>query len=294
MVTFRCPRPSATPCACRPRRSRTRARRSRSGRRGRSDFDVDLVATLGPEEGLGELVAAASWSRPSAGVAAFRHPLARDAIYDDVPWLRRRALHRELAAALEERGHDGARDRGALACRARHGSRADGAPAGDRRACVDARLPRCDTVGRQALDLWPEGERSAERIAVVERHARYAELAADLGEAARAQREVVAARRAEGAGRALADAERRIAGIYALQGDRERALTRAVSPRRRSPRTACPATRRPSGWSPPGICRAPESTRRQQRPLGSPARRRSAPSVPTCGPGPWGWRASRP
>ncbi|MGH2906665.1 MAG: response regulator transcription factor, partial [Solirubrobacterales bacterium] len=39
-----------------------------------------------------------------------------------------------------------------------------------------------------------------------------------------AQREVVAARRVEGSGRALADAERRIAGIYALQGDRPRAM----------------------------------------------------------------------
>jgi tetratricopeptide (TPR) repeat protein len=35
---------------------------------------------------------------------------------------------------------------------------------------------------------------------------------------------VIAARRGEDAGRALADAERRIAGTYALQGDRRRAL----------------------------------------------------------------------
>ena len=79
-------------------------------------------------------------------------------------------------------------------------------------------------LGRQALDLWPEGERGAERLEVVERYALHAELAGDLNEAARAQREVVAARRAAGAGSALADAERRIAGIYALNGDRERAL----------------------------------------------------------------------
>ena len=58
----------------------------------------------------------------------------------------------------------------------------------------------------------------------VERYAVHAQLAGELSEAARAQREVVAARQAAGAGRALADAERRIAGIYALQGDRGRAL----------------------------------------------------------------------
>jgi DNA-binding NarL/FixJ family response regulator len=80
-------------------------------------------------------------------------------------------------------------------------------------------------VGCQLLDLWPEGERGNERIAVLERHARAAELAGDLAEAVRAQREVVAARRSEGAGRALADAERGLALIYGLKGERDRALT---------------------------------------------------------------------
>ena len=44
------------------------------------------------------------WPRPSRGAGAFRHALARDAIYEDVPWPRRRALHRRLAEALEARG----------------------------------------------------------------------------------------------------------------------------------------------------------------------------------------------
>ena len=61
-------------------------------------------------------------------------------------------------------------------------------------------------------------------MAALEQHARCAELAGELVEAARAQRDVVAARRASGAGRALADAERRMASIYELQGDRPRAL----------------------------------------------------------------------
>ena len=55
-------------------------------------------------------------------------------------------------------------------------------------------------------------------------HRPYAELAGELAEASRAQREVVAARRSESAGRALADAERRLATIYELQGNREQAL----------------------------------------------------------------------
>lgn len=183
-------------------------------------FSLDLIA----EAGLGELLATGLLVETAPGEAAFRHPLARDAIYDDVPWVRRRTLHREVAAALTEHGGDPA-EIAAHWLAARDGTRALEAllQAIDARVAVHA-YRDATRLGRQALDVWPEGERGPERIAVVERHARHAELAGDLAEAARAQREVVTARRAEGAGRALADAERRIAGIYALQGDRRRAL----------------------------------------------------------------------
>ena len=159
------------------------------------------------------------------GRAAFRHPLVRDAIYEDVPWLRRRSLHRELAEALEARD-GGQAEVAAHWLAARDGARALDSllRAVDELAAVHAYRDAA-RLGRQALDLWPEGERGAERIAVLERHARFSELAGELSEAARAQREVVAARHSESAGRALADAERRLAAIYELQGDRARALS---------------------------------------------------------------------
>ena len=147
----------------------------------------------------------------------------REAIYDDIPWLRRRRLHRRLAESSRARGGDTAEVADHwLAARdpARALDALLEAIAGGRPSTPTA-TPR--GLGRRALDLWPEGESgAADRRA--RGHARHAELAGDLTEAARAQREVVAARRAEGAGRALADAERRIASIYALQGDRPRAL----------------------------------------------------------------------
>jgi DNA-binding CsgD family transcriptional regulator/tetratricopeptide (TPR) repeat protein len=190
-----------------------------------TQFDVDLLAAIGWTAGLDELLSAGVVVEVEPGRAAFRHPLARDAIYEDVPWLRRRSLHRELAAALAARG-------GGQAEVAAHWLAArDGAHALDALVRAVAELATLHAyrdaarLGRQALDLWPEGERGAERIAVLERHARFAELAGDLAEATRAQCEVVAARRSEGAGRALAGAERTLAAIYELQGDRERALT---------------------------------------------------------------------
>jgi DNA-binding NarL/FixJ family response regulator len=187
-------------------------------------FDLDLVAALGYEGGLGELLAGGLIAETEPGQAAFRHPLARDAIYEDVPWLRRRALHRELAGELERRGGPGA-EVAAHWLAARDGARALDALVRAVRDLAAVHAHRdAARLARQALELWPEGERGPERIDMLERHAHCAELAGDLAEAARSQREVVAARRAEGAGRALADAERRFAGICELQGDRERAL----------------------------------------------------------------------
>jgi DNA-binding CsgD family transcriptional regulator len=188
-------------------------------------FDLELVVALGWEAGLDELLASGLIVEVEPGRAAFRHPLVRDAVYEDVPWLRRRSLHRAVAAALEERG-GGQAEVASHWLAARDGPRALDSllRAVDELAAVHAYRDAA-RLGRQALDLWPEGERGTERIAALERHARYSELAGEVAEAARAQREVVAARRSEGAGRALADAERRLAAIYELQGDRERALS---------------------------------------------------------------------
>ncbi len=190
-----------------------------------SRFDLELLAALGCEAGLEDLLASGLIVEPAPGRAAFRHPLARDAIYEDVPWLRRRSLHRDLAAAIEAR-HGSQAEVAAHWLAARDGSRAlDSLTRAVGELSAVHAYRDAARVARQALDLWPEGERSAERIEVLERYARFAELSGELAEAARAQREVVTTRRSEGPGRALADAERSLSAIYELQGDRERALT---------------------------------------------------------------------
>jgi DNA-binding NarL/FixJ family response regulator len=187
-------------------------------------FDLELIHALDCADGLEELVASGVVAEHEPGRAAFRHPLTRDAIYEDIPWLRRRGLHREVAAAIEARGGHGAEVAAHWVAARDHGRALDSLlVAVDQLARVHAYRDATE-LGREALDLWPEGERASERIAALERHASFAELSGELAEAARAQREVVAARRSEGAGRALADAERRLAKICELQGDRERAL----------------------------------------------------------------------
>ena len=90
---------------------------------------------------------AGSWPRPSPARGSFRHALARDAIYEDVPWPRRRALHRRLAEALEARGGPGV-EVASHWLAAREGPRAlDALLRAARRAAGAARLSRRGPCG---------------------------------------------------------------------------------------------------------------------------------------------------
>jgi DNA-binding NarL/FixJ family response regulator len=187
-------------------------------------FEIELVAGLGAAEGLEELAASGVIVEASGDQATFRHPLARDAIYEDIPWLRRRSLHRGLAERLEGRPGKSS-EVAAHWLAAREPVRALDALVRANRELMEVHAYRdAARVGRQALELWPDGERSADRVALLEHHAHCCELAGELTEATRALREVAAAHRTHGGGRALADAERRLAGVFELKNDRKRAL----------------------------------------------------------------------
>ncbi len=181
-----------------------------------ADFGLDLVA------GLDELLETGLVEETESGRAAFRHALVRGAIYEDIQWLRRRELHAQLAERLTESGAPSAE------------IAAHWLAAGDRDSALDALLASARELAAvhahrdaaqaalQALDLWPEGTRPTERLAALNAYAHSAELAGDVAEAARALREASAA---QAPGETLAATERRLAALYDLLGDRDRALT---------------------------------------------------------------------
>jgi DNA-binding NarL/FixJ family response regulator len=186
--------------------------------------DLEILSAVGCERGIPELLSSGLLSEPEPPCVSFRHTLAREAIYEDIPWLRRRDLHRRVAEELETTDAP----RAAVAphwVAAREPARARGAllVAAEELASMHAYRDAA-RAGRNAIELWPEGELVGERIGALEQLGRCAELAGELAEAARAWREVAALQRREHNGRALADAERRLANLYNLQGDRERAL----------------------------------------------------------------------
>lgn len=187
-------------------------------------FDVDVVAEVSGENELLELLESGLVAETTAGRAAFRHALVRDALYADIAWLRRRALHQQLAERLDRRGAPAAE----LAIHwlaARDESRG-------REALLRAVDDFCAAhayrdaarAGRQALELWPDAEEGADRVRALERYAHCAELAGELAEAARAWREAAALHTDVAADPAPADAQRNLARVYELQGDRTRAV----------------------------------------------------------------------
>jgi len=186
-------------------------------------FDLALVAELAGEAAIDEPISIGIVVEVEPGVAAFRHTLTREAFYLDIPWGRRRMLHRRLARLLEARG---ARP----AVVAEHWSAAK-EPARARLALVAAAQEfhaahaYRDALGfcHRALEVWPAAE-VAGRLSLLERLGQCAELSGDLGTAVLAWQEVAEARRVEGDMRSAAEVERRLAVVYELQGSWERAL----------------------------------------------------------------------
>jgi DNA-binding CsgD family transcriptional regulator len=187
-------------------------------------FDLALVEELSTNAGLVELIEEGLLEEGAPGRAAFRHALTREALYAEVPWMRRRALHRDLAEALEAGAGpsmeiathwigagEARRSREALVLSAKESEAVH--------AYRDAAK-----AGRQALELWPGVEEDELRIETLERYARSAELAGELAEAAKAWKELAAVRGSRGERLGLAEAQRRLAAVCEMKGEREPAF----------------------------------------------------------------------
>ena len=204
-------------------------------------FEPELVAALSSDEGLSELVDSGLVREAPSGAAAFRHGLTQEALYADVPWMRRRALHRALAEALEAAGAPSREvAKHWLGARASAQAREALLRAAAQSEAVHAHRDAA-AADRQALDLWPEGGDEERRGETLERYARCSRLAGELAEAARAWRELAALHGAAGDELALARALRELAAVSELKGDREGAFTA-----RRSAAAAYVANGRPA------------------------------------------------
>jgi DNA-binding NarL/FixJ family response regulator len=187
-------------------------------------LDLRLATELTSEASLAELVEKGLLEERDPGRIAFRHALAQEALYAEVPWMRRRELHRRLAEAVE-------RLDGPSLEVATHWLGAGDEPRA-REALVEAtreseRLHAyrdAARAARQALDLWPEGEDTPLHLETLERYGRCAEIAGEMPEAAKAWRELATGCDRCGDAAGYAQAQRRLAGVHELTGERDNAF----------------------------------------------------------------------
>ncbi|HEY7620778.1 MAG TPA: LuxR C-terminal-related transcriptional regulator [Solirubrobacteraceae bacterium] len=191
---------------------------------GRS-FDPELASTIANLEGWpAEPLRRGIVEEDAPGRLAFRHDLVREAFYGELAWAQRPALHRAIAEALEADGAPASAlaehwAKGREPDRARHAYLA----AADAYAAVHAYRDAARAI-RRALELWPEHAEEDERLDALGSLGRCAELAGDLGGAARAWREVADGRRQRGEDVAHGEALRALAAALELQGRWEDAL----------------------------------------------------------------------
>jgi DNA-binding NarL/FixJ family response regulator/tetratricopeptide (TPR) repeat protein len=188
-------------------------------------FDPELVTAIAGLADWPEEPARRGFVTEDApGLLAFRHDLVREAFYGEIGWAQRPILHRAIADALEAHGAPAS----AVAEHWARGREPDRA----RRSFLSAADAFCEVHAyrdgarsiRRALELWPEAAEEPARLDALGRLGRCAELAGDLGGAARAWREAAEGRRRGGEDAALGEALRRLAGALELQGLWEDAL----------------------------------------------------------------------
>jgi DNA-binding CsgD family transcriptional regulator len=189
-------------------------------------FPLEQVIELADTgKGLEALLERRIFTETSPGQAAFHHALTREAVYHEIIWTRRRALHRALAQRLSAEG-------AAPEVVANHWLAA-GETYEARDALVDAAQHACHIhayrdaagFGNQALEMWPEGHDEESRLAVLDRLGNCAQLSGLLPEAVRAWREAAEGRRQLGQIAAYAETQRRLASTLELQGAWTQAMT---------------------------------------------------------------------
>ncbi len=190
------------------------------------EFDIDpVLAVCGLSAWPDGFTGAGLLTEILDGRAAFRHSLTHEAAYSDIPWSRRRGLHRELARTLAGSGAVPALIAvHLLAARDFEAAREALIAAADAHCAVHAYRDAARAL-RTVLEHWPADREDDDRLAVVGRLARCAEMCSEYAEAVTLLRELADGHERRGEAGALAGAQRRLALVHELRGQWEAALT---------------------------------------------------------------------
>ncbi len=190
-----------------------------------TDFDIDIVlAATGTPAWPDGFTGSGLLTEARDGRAAFRHSLTQEAAYADIPWSRRRRLHRALAGTLAD--HDAA----PALIAAHHLAARDFGPArgallaaAEEHFAVHAYRDAARAL-RTVLEHWPAEDQDDSRLAAIDRLARCAEMCSEYADAVMLLRELADGHERRGESGALASACRRLALAHELRGQWESAL----------------------------------------------------------------------
>ncbi len=190
-----------------------------------NEFDIDIVlAASGVAAWPDGFTGSGLLTGGGDGRAAFRHPLTREAAYADIPWSRRRRLHRALASTLTaDRAAPALIAAHLLAARDFESARRALVAAADQHCAVHAYRDAARAL-RTALDFWPSDEEDDTRLPVIHRLARCAEMCSEYADAVTLLRELADGHHRRGDYHALATTRRRLALAHELRGQWESAM----------------------------------------------------------------------
>jgi DNA-binding NarL/FixJ family response regulator len=188
------------------------------------EFDPAFVSELnGDDEGLDSLFERNLIVEQGPGRAVFRHALTREAIYSEITWTRRRALHRQIASALAARKAPAeAVAEHWLAARENEPARHALILSAEQSCAVHAYRDAA-AAAQRALELWPEREDETTRLDLLDRLGQCAQLSGMPADAARTWREAAEGYKQNGDLRRYAETQRQLATVYELQNAREQA-----------------------------------------------------------------------
>jgi tetratricopeptide (TPR) repeat protein len=190
------------------------------------EFDIDTVlAACGEPAWPAGFTGAGLLTEVRDGRAAFRHALTQEAAYADVPWSRRRSLHREFARTLADGGEPPALVAAHLLAARDFGPAREALIAAAEAHCAVHAYRDAARALRTALEHRPADQEDDTRLSVVDRLARCAEMCSEYAEAVTLLRELADGYERRGRPDAVAGVLRRLALVHELLGQWEAALT---------------------------------------------------------------------
>lgn len=190
-----------------------------------TEFPIELASRLaGSISGIEALVRAGFIVETAGNRGVFRHELIRDAVCAEIPWSKRRMLHREIAQFASETGEEPGRIAQHWLAAGEHDRARTALVAAADRACQVFAYRDAVQAAQQALELWPEGSDENRRLELLERLAHCAYVSGQLSVAVRTLTELIASPIVSGEQSRLGEAYRSLATIYGLQGAWEKSI----------------------------------------------------------------------